>query len=110
MKRLFWHALTKADIVKALNQYKWLFKGDEAYNLVENLLEIIKRSLESGEGIMISGFGKFSVREKKKRMGRNPQTGEGMDLDLRRVVGFKCSGLLKDKINGNWDINRPRKR
>ena len=102
--------LTKDEIVKDLNQYKWLFKGDEAYNVVESLLEIIKRSLESGEDIMISGFGKFFVKEKKKRRGRNPQTGEGMDLDARRVVLFRCSGVLKDKINGDWDINRPRKR
>ena len=102
--------LTKEEIVKDLNQYKWLFKGDEAYNVVESLLEIIKRSLESGEDIMISGFGKFFVKEKKKRRGRNPQTGEDMDLDARRVVMFRCSGVLKDKINGNWDINKPGKR
>ncbi len=101
--------LTKEEIVKDLNQYKWLFKGDEAYNVVESLLEIIKRSLESGEGIMISGFGKFFVKEKKKRRGRNPQTGEDMDLSARRVVQFKSSGVLKDKINGNWDINKSRK-
>ncbi len=102
--------LTKEEIVKDINQYKWLFKGKEAYNVVESLLEIIKRSLEGGEDIMISGFGKFFVKEKKKRRGRNPHTGEGMDLDARRVVQFRCSGVLKDKINGNWDINKPRKR
>ena len=102
--------LTKDQIVKNLNQYKWLFKGDEAYNVVESLLEIMKRTLEGGEDIMISGFGKFFVKEKKKRRGRNPQTGEDMDLSARRVVQFRCSGVLKDKINGNWDINKPRKR
>ncbi len=102
--------LTKDEIVKDLNQYKWLFKGDEAYNVVESLLEIMKRRLESGEDIMISGFGKFFVKEKKKRRGRNPQTGGDMDLSARRVVLFRCSGVLKDKINGDWDINKPGKR
>jgi integration host factor subunit alpha len=102
--------LTKDQIVKTLNQYKWLFKGDEAYNVVESLLEIMKRRLESGEDILISGFGKFCVKKKKKRRGRNPQTGEDMTIAPRRVVKFKCSGILKDKINGNWDINKPRKR
>ncbi len=103
-------SLTKDQIIKNLNQYKWLFQGDEAYNTVESLLEIMKRRLESGEDIMISGFGKFCVKEKKKRRGRNPHTGESITLDARRVVQFKCSGVLKDKINGNWDINKPRKR
>jgi integration host factor subunit alpha len=102
--------LTKDQIIKNLNQYKWLFKGDEAYNVVESLLEIMKRRLESGEDILISGFGKFFVKGKKKRRGRNPQTGERMDLDARRVVQFKCSWVLRDKINGNWDINKPRKK
>ena len=101
---------TKDKIIKNLNQYKWLFKGEEAYNVVESLLEIMKRRLESGEDILISGFGKLCVKEKKKRRGRNPHTGESMDLDARRIVLFKCSRVLKDKINGNWDINKPRKR
>jgi len=61
--------LTKADIVKELNQYKWLFEGKEAYNLVESLLEIMKRTLESGEDILISGFGKFCVKEKRRGRG-----------------------------------------
>ena len=102
--------LTKDQIVKNMNQYKWLFKGDEVYNVVESLVEIMKRTLESGEDILISGFGKLFVIEKKKRRGRNPHTGESITLDARRVVLFKCSGMLKDKINGNWDINKPRKR
>jgi integration host factor subunit alpha len=61
--------LTKADIVKELNQYKWLFEGKEAYNLVESLREIMKRTLESGEDILISGFGKFCVKEKRRGRG-----------------------------------------
>lgn len=67
---------------------------------VETLLKIIKRSLESGEDVLVSGFGKFCVKEKKERKGRNPATGEDMMLEPRRVVTFKCSGKLRDKING----------
>jgi integration host factor subunit alpha len=63
------------------------------------LIEIIKRSLESGEDVLVSGFGKFKVREKKARKGRNPATGEGVILDPRRVVTFHCSGKLRKKIN-----------
>jgi len=66
---------------------------------LESLLEIIKRALESGEDVMVSGFGKFYVREKKARKGRNPSTGEDMMPAPRRVVTFKCSGRLSDKIN-----------
>ncbi len=68
--------------------------------LVESLLEIIKKTLESGEDILITGFGNFSVKEKGERRGRNPQTREDLMLDARRVVTFKCSGVLRDKING----------
>ena len=64
------------------------------------MLEIIKSSLESGESILISGFGKFEVKDKHKRKGRNPQTGDDLMLDPRRVITFKCSGVLKDKMNG----------
>ena len=67
---------------------------------VESLLGIIKKTLASGEDVLISGFGKFCVRGKEKRRGRNPQTGEDMTLRSRRVVTFKCSGVLRDKING----------
>ena len=71
----------------------------ESYELLENLLEIIKRTLVSGEDVMISGFGKFNMKEKKARRGRNPATGENIMLDARRVVTFTCSGKLRDKIN-----------
>jgi len=72
----------------------------QATKAVETLLEAIKRTLESGEDILISGFGKFCVKEKKGRKGRNPQTGEDLMLRPRRVVAFQCSTVLKDKING----------
>ena len=66
---------------------------------VESLFETIKRTLASGEDVLISGFGKFCVKDKKERKGRNPQTGDDMILDARRVVMFKCSGVLRDEIN-----------
>jgi len=67
---------------------------------VESLLEIIKSTLESGEDVLISGFGKFRVRDKTKRRGRNPATGDDMMLRPRRVVTFNCSGKLREKVNG----------
>ena len=68
--------------------------------MVETLLELIKRSLESGEDVLISGFGKFCMKEKKQRRGRNPSTGEDMTLEPRKVVTFTCSRKLRDKTNG----------
>ena len=67
--------------------------------LVETVLEIIKRTLESVEDVLISGFGKFCVKEKHKRRGRNPQTGKDLTLRQRRVVTFQCSSVFRDKIN-----------
>lgn len=72
----------------------------EAKCRVENMLEIIKSTLASGEDIMISGFGKFQVSEKASRKGRNPAIGDSMILDKRKVATFKCAGKLKDKMNG----------
>ena len=67
--------------------------------MVKIILELIKSRLESGEDVLISGFGKFCVKEKGERKGRNPATGEDLMLPPRRVVTFKCSGKLRDKIN-----------
>ena len=72
----------------------------QAKDTIESLLEIIKSTLASGEDIMISGFGKFQVNEKAPRKGRNPATGKEMILDGRRVVTFKCSGGLRDRVAG----------
>ena len=72
----------------------------EAKDTLENLLEIMKSTLASGEDVMISGFGKFNVNEKAPRKGRNPATDEEMMLKGRRVVTFKCAGGLRDKLNG----------
>jgi integration host factor subunit alpha len=91
--------LTKAHIAQALAEQNGYPKHQSA-NAVETLLEIIKRTLESGEDVMTSGFGKFCVKEKKQRKGRNPATGEDMMLEPRKVVTFRCSRQLRDKING----------
>ena len=91
--------LTKADIVDAI-QDGLEFSGTRSMEIVETLLETVKRNLESGEDVLISGFGKFCVRDKRERRGRNPATGEDMILDKRRVVVFRCSKLLREKING----------
>jgi integration host factor subunit alpha len=92
-------ALTKADIVEDIRLRNGYTKN-QAIETVETLLEIMKRTLESGEDVLISGFGKFCVNEKKERRGRNPATGDDMMLRPRKVVTFKCSGKLRDRVNG----------
>lgn len=89
--------LTKADLIENISLNGLSRK--KSINAMETLLEIIKNSLESGEDILISGFGKFCVKNKSRRRGRNPATGEDLYLDARRVVTFQCSGVLKDKLN-----------
>jgi len=91
-------ALTKAEIINAV-QGEGGFTKQQSTAIIENLIEIIKDTLESGEDVLISGFGKFCVREKNERKGRNPATGEDLMLAPRKVVTFKCSGKLRDRIN-----------
>ena len=91
-------ALTKSDIVASIHDLGLTKK--KSVEVIEGLLEIIKRSLESSEDVLISGFGKFCVKDKAKRKGRNPATGEDLMLRGRRVVTFKCSGKLRHKIDG----------
>ena len=91
--------LTKAQIVDSVNDQIG-FTQRHSFEIVETLLEIIKKTLESGEDVLISGFGKFCVRKKKERRGRNPKTGNDLMLEERKVVVFKCSGSLRNKING----------
>jgi len=91
-------ALTKKDIVEAL-QTEIGFTRHKSANIVESLLETIKSTLESGEDVLVSGFGKFCVNEKRERRGRNPATGEDLMLAPRKVVTFKCSGKLRQMIN-----------
>ena len=75
------------------------FQKKQSIQIVDSILEIIKRTLSSGEDVMITRFGKFIVNEKDSRKGRNPQTGSDLQLDARRVVIFKCSGILRKKLN-----------
>lgn len=91
--------LNKADVVNAIHNQLNLPKY-RSVELVESLLGITKKTLQNGEDVLISGFGKFCVKDKDKRRGRNPQTGEDMMLGERRVVVFQCSQILRDKING----------
>ncbi len=93
-------ALTKADIVEAV-QTELGFPKHQSAELVENLLETIKSKLASGEDVLVSGFGKFCVNEKRERRGRNPATGNDMMLRPRKVVTFKCSGKLRGRANGS---------
>ncbi|MBW2142809.1 MAG: integration host factor subunit alpha [Deltaproteobacteria bacterium] len=92
-------ALTKEKIVSSIYDQVGLSKN-QSQNVVERLLEIMKQHLENGEDVLVSGFGKFVVKEKSARRGRNPQTSKELQLRARRVVVFKTSGVLRDKING----------
>ena len=91
--------LTKANIVEAVAEQIGYTKNQSS-EIIETLLEIIKRTIESGEDVLVSGFGKYCVKTKHERRGRNPATGEDMMLEPRRVVTFKYSGKLRDRING----------
>ena len=90
--------LTKAHIVETVAEQIGYTKHQSS-EMIETLLEIIKRTLESGEDVLVSGFGKFCVKTKHERRGRNPATGEDMMLEQRRIVTFNCSRKLRDKIN-----------
>ena len=90
--------LTKARIVEAVVESNG-YTQQKALETIEILLKLIKQSLESGEDVMISGFGKFCVKNKKKQKVRNPATGKDLILAPRKVVTFKWSGKLKEKLN-----------
>ncbi len=92
-------ALTKTDIVNQLYLNTGYNKA-KSYQITETLLEIIKHCFESRDDVLVSGFGKFCVKEKHARKGRNPATGESALLPARRVVTFKCSGCLRERVNG----------
>jgi integration host factor subunit alpha len=89
---------TKSDLIHAVADANGFHKNNSA-ELIETLIDLITAKLASGEDVLISGFGKFCVKKKRERRGRNPATGEDMMLAARRVVSFKCSGQLRDKIN-----------
>ncbi|MBW1970894.1 MAG: integration host factor subunit alpha [Deltaproteobacteria bacterium] len=90
--------LTKVQIVESIHNQIGLPKN-KTTEIVETLLEIIKSSLASGEDVLISNFGKFCLNEKAERKGRNPATGDDLMLEPRKVVTFRCSGKLRDRIN-----------
>jgi len=92
-------ALTKAKIVESVQKQLGISHGNSA-NIIEALLETMKRTMGNGEDILLSNFGKFCVRQKKERKGRNPATGDSMMINKRRVVTFHSSGKLREKING----------
>jgi len=92
--------VTKAHMIESVQENLGYPKNQSA-EIVESLIEIIKKTLAEGDDLLISGFGKFCVKNKKERKGRNPATNEEMILRQRKVVVFKCSGLLRDKVNGS---------
>jgi integration host factor subunit alpha len=99
-------ALTKADIVERIYMDMGFPKA-RSFQIVESLVECLKSSLAAGDDVMISGFGKFCVKQKDARRGRNPATGESAILPARRVVTFKCSGCLRQRVNGKKGTAAP---
>ena len=91
-------ALTKDQIAKTIAENVGL-QRNRSIELVEVLIGLVKDSLITGEDVLISGFGKFSVKSKRERRGRNPATGDSMMLRGRRVISFHCSGKLREKLN-----------
>ncbi len=91
--------VTKADLIDSVYNNVG-YSRNKSTELVESILEMIKGSLEKGEDVLISGFGKFSVRDKNRRRGRNPATGDDLMLTERRIVTFRCSSVLRSRING----------
>jgi integration host factor subunit alpha len=91
--------LTKAHLIDTVyNNFD--FPKNKSVQAVESILETIKNTLANGEDVLITGFGKFIVMKKRERRGRNPQTGDAVMLGERRVVRFRCSGVLREKMNG----------
>jgi len=91
---------TKVDLIDQVRASNPKMAKGQAREAVETILDIIKSSLENGEDVLLSGFGKFNVKAKSARKGRNPKTGEALMLDARKVVTFKPSGKLRKKVNG----------
>jgi integration host factor subunit alpha len=91
-------ALTKSDVVAKVHDLG--FTKKKSVDIIETLLETIKSTLEKSDDVLISGFGKFCVKQKNQRRGRNPATGADLILKERKVVTFKCSGKLRKKIDG----------
>ena len=92
-------SITKAKIVEVVAEQIG-YPKNQSSDTVEILLEIIKRTLESGEDVLVSGFGKFCVNERRERRGRNPVTGEDIMIEPRRVVTFNCFRQFRNRVNG----------
>jgi integration host factor subunit alpha len=92
--------LTKKGLIQQIYKQHEELTMTQATDSVEAFLRISKSCLISGSDLLLSGFGKFNVRDKTARKGRNPQTGEERILDARRVVTFNSSSILRDKVNG----------
>jgi integration host factor subunit alpha len=92
------NTLTKSGIINAIKETNG-YSRKNAAGAIETVLEIIKSTLASGDDVLISGFGKFCVNQKQRRRGRNPATGEDMMIEPRKVVTFRCSKKLKEKVN-----------
>ena len=90
--------LTKIQIVESI-QNQTSFSKNRSLQIVETLLEVIKSTLASGEDVLVSNFGRFCVKEKAERKGRNPATGDDLMLEPRKVVTFRCSGKLRNRVN-----------
>jgi integration host factor subunit alpha len=91
--------MTKADLIEKV-YLKTGFSKKEAANIVEEVFDLIKSTLENGEKIKLAGFGNFEVKNKGSRNGRNPQTGEPLEISSRKILTFKPSQILKGAING----------
>jgi len=89
--------MTKADLVNSIYE-RVGFSKKESARIVELVFDLIKETLEKGDKIKISGFGNFVVREKRSRIGRNPQTGEEIEISSRRVLTFKPSQVLRNAL------------
>ena len=100
LQRRAW-IMTKADLVETIYE-KVGFSRKESAEIVDLVFDLMKETLEGGEKIKISGFGNFIIREKRSRKGRNPQTGEEIQISARRVLTFKPSQVLRKALNTNW--------
>jgi len=92
--------VTKEDLCEAVMKSPLRLTASQAKNAVESVFETLKETMERGENVKLTGFGVFTVRNKRTRTGRNPKTGESIEIAARRVVTFKASPLLKVKMNG----------
>lgn len=92
--------MTKADLIKQLH-LKTGFSKNDASEFVEDVLRLIKAALEQGETVKISGFGRFAIQNKASRLGRNPHTGDSVEITPRKVISFKASAVLKNAMNSS---------